>query len=821
MPPPAAVGGPSGSDEPIALPVNYLSSASHPHDTRPGSLVHFFLAAVDRADGSAEVRYLAVLDDFCAVTDNPGANSHADRGLGATMDAAVSSTLQRVLDVGAVSDLMFSPSEHHFLTTNRSKPDAAAIFDGMPAASIVPILPMLLCVPNSPIVYLVTVPGHEAVQHVATMAAITRENDEASASVDWASGLGSSVRSSSQGSARGGGGKSHAEATQFTATLRCQQFAPTLLQRNVHAPSTQHLLFERFRLAREHRARAAAAAVAAIADATSTGAHLLPTGSSKLSAASPSQQNAGGAAPRVVVTSVVQRGRSHRATASIMRLAVIWWTLITQRSLEKGTSAKAPLPHQAVDEESDPAQLAFARRAVLEAAFTFRRQQLLTVDTSAGAAAIQEIHSQALLTAVGSTLREKLFRAVGAVTDLVGAAMSYQPNWTLVAHPSFGRAMRVTHFGLREGITMLDGTRYGMLPLPVREARRKWERCVQVDPVLWRFKAFPPRLETVIAKLGQRLSVFPADLQLFPTINHAMATVLRSLPLVPGDKIVVFGPTAHSALLSHLMERSGVVVLTVTLFEPLGSDSDIVEQLQKVLRVEHPRVVLMQHLTLTGRALPLARMVAESTDMSAISIVDGTDALGNLKFNMAQLGSDFYLTRLDGFFFCPCGMSLLHAHPRRQRAIRTLTVSYFYGSGYQKEWTYTGLMDMTTWIAVTQALQFQKYLCAGYKEYLTFLANEAHKLLCTMWNVEPIVPLPIQGGIFGVRLPGTLGSSPADALHLQAILATRKVHVGIIPLLHRGKSSTLAARVVCHVYTDLVDIKQLALAVLQHAVTTV
>jgi selenocysteine lyase/cysteine desulfurase len=127
---------------------------------------------------------------------------------------------------------------------------------------------------------------------------------------------------------------------------------------------------------------------------------------------------------------------------------------------------------------------------------------------------------------------------------------------------------------------------------------------------------------------------------------------------------------------------------------------------------------------------------------------------------------------------------------------------------------------MTAWVAVAQALQFQKYLCSGYRDYIEHVANEGHRVLCGAWRVEPIVPLPIHGGIFAVRLPGTMGTGHADALHLQAVLAREGVHVGVVPLPVRSGPNVLAARVTVAVYTDLSDIKRLALTVLQHAITT-
>jgi isopenicillin-N epimerase len=365
---------------------------------------------------------------------------------------------------------------------------------------------------------------------------------------------------------------------------------------------------------------------------------------------------------------------------------------------------------------------------------------------------------------------------------------------------------------------MLDGNRAGVTPVEVQRARAGWEERAQRDPVLWRFKAFPPRLVAAVSKLAKRLEVHPSDVQLMPSLRHAVATVLRSIPWVPGDGLLVFGHAAMGAMASHLTRRHGVRVHSVTLREPVLPGA-VAAAFDDCLALVAPRVCVLPHVYATGAPLPLADLVALCQSRGVVLVVDGSDAVGNLpNLHMAQAGADFYVSRLDGYMFCTEGTAALYTNPRRQAAVATLTVSYYYGKGYADEWTYTGLTDQASWLAVTQGLQFRKYICAGYEDYIHALAKEAHCYLCAVWRVQPLSADHPATGIFAVPLPTAIGTQEADAQHCRAVLAAGGVHVGIVPLVFADGGRRLAVRVACQVYNDMADMKQLACAVLEHAV---
>jgi hypothetical protein len=174
---------------------------------------------------------------------------------------------------------------------------------------------------------------------------------------------------------------------------------------------------------------------------------------------------------------------------------------------------------------------------------------------------------------------------------------------------------------------------------------------------------------------------------------------------------------------------------------------------------------------------------------------------------------------------CPRGTTCIVQRPRTQRWLTTLTVSYFYGKGFSDEWRYTGLTDQARMLSCYHALQFAKYVCGHGAQYCTRLAQRAHDYLVATWAVRSLyaerghLADGPRGATVAVPVPTLSGDrSEADAAYLQTLVARRGVLVDVLCVRLRGGVRSLVVRFTCHVYHELLDVQQLALAVLEATV---
>ncbi len=537
------------------------------------------------------------------------------------------------------------------------------------------------------------------------------------------------------------------------------------------------------------------------------------------------------AASRKLEADIVRLSRGLATAASQLSVWKCWMVLLRMSPLP----ATLQLPLDA-DKLLPATQSRFDHFKALE-----ERRRLITVrDKTAAATLREDLRTSSALVAAQRWIGERVGNTLGTVGNLVGAKMFYEPTWECEEHPRFGREMRETQFVLASGITHLDNSAFPLEPKSVRVARQQWRRCIQIDPVLFRFKSQHVRLLQCVVKLSKKLLCSTGDLSILPTYAQALFTVLRSLTWAPQDTLLVINPVENGQLLSQLSllhTELGVEVI-VGRIDPFATHEETVIEFVGMLRKHRPLIAFFPHVDACSRVLPVTEMVAACHENSCVSFVDGSDAVGNVTTNVNAIGSDIYIASIDNYLMAYPGTTALVVKPTLHKIIDTLTVSYFYGEGYSAEWTYTGLSDVSTVLSSFHALQFLKYICFGMREYCRNLAAEARDYLSRAWGVPPLV-FPDQDvhAVAVAKIPFTDGCTSSDALHVARSLVDWKVNVGVVCIRSRllarvehdepvaaphgsegaagHEASFLAVRLTCHVYNDMADVKRLAAAVLR------
>ena len=102
----------------------------------------------------------------------------------------------------------------------------------------------------------------------------------------------------------------------------------------------------------------------------------------------------------------------------------------------------------------------------------------------------------------------------------------------------------------------------------------------------------------------------------------------------------------------------------------------------------------------------------------ALVLVDGAHAIGQIKVDIPALGDnvDFYLSNAHKWLYAPKGSAFLYSAPRNIDQVRpqpTVISSendIFAGTDYQSRFVYTGTKDFTSYISISDAIDFGKIL---------------------------------------------------------------------------------------------------------------
>lgn len=377
---------------------------------------------------------------------------------------------------------------------------------------------------------------------------------------------------------------------------------------------------------------------------------------------------------------------------------------------------------------------------------------------------------------------------------------------------AFGAALRpLWRFG--EGVTYLNNGSFGAAPSVVLEAQVAWRDRIQAAPSPFFQYEYPALIREAADRVARWLGGRGEDLVFVDNATTGVNAVLRSLPLVPGDEILITSSTygAVKNAVRFLAAAQGARVVEAALsFPPEGSEQ-VVEVLARAVTPRTRLAVLDHIVSENALVLPVAAMARRLRARGVPVLVDGAHAPGQVPVDLTGLDVDWYVGNLYKWAFAPLGCAVLWARPERQVDLHPPVLSWGLGQGFTAEFDWAGTHDPSPWLSAPDAIAFHDRLggpalCARNRA----LVLEAGRLLADAWGVEPALPpAEMIGSMLMVRLPGSPAATPEARDALRAAL-WREHHIEVPPMI---LGERLWGRISAQAYNELDDYRRLAAAV--------
>jgi len=329
------------------------------------------------------------------------------------------------------------------------------------------------------------------------------------------------------------------------------------------------------------------------------------------------------------------------------------------------------------------------------------------------------------------------------------------------------------------------------------------------QPAPWRAQS---RLREALEHVAPFVGARADDLAFVTNVTTGVSAVLRSVPLAPGDEVVItdlaYGGVALAAK-AATQDRGATLRIAQTPF-PLCAAQQVVDAIAAALTAR-TRLVVVDHVTAqTALVLPVAAIVAACHERGIPVVVDGAHAPGSIAVDIATLGADWYAANLHKWAHAPRPCGILWARPDRQAPLHHPVASWGYGGGFHQEFDHVATIDPTSYLAAPEGIallrewRFERVLA-----YIHQLAWDAGQILTTCWGTTLDAPRAMIGAMVTVPLPEAAGSTPADATKLRLqLLVEDRIEVPVHAW--RGR---LWTRVSAQVYNERSDVERLAEAV--------
>ncbi|PQZ88013.1 MULTISPECIES: aminotransferase class V-fold PLP-dependent enzyme [Pseudomonas] len=175
--------------------------------------------------------------------------------------------------------------------------------------------------------------------------------------------------------------------------------------------------------------------------------------------------------------------------------------------------------------------------------------------------------------------------------------------------------------------------------------------------------------EAIRRQLAELIGAEPEAVAFTRNATEALQSLIRNYNrLQPGDQVLISDleyDTVKGAM-RWLEGVRGVEVVELSHVHPASFDSLV--QTYRDAFTRHPRVKLMAltHVThRTGLVMPVAAIASAAREYGIDVILDGAHALGQIEFNLAELGIQFAGFNLHKWIGAPLTLGFLYIAPER------------------------------------------------------------------------------------------------------------------------------------------------------------
>jgi isopenicillin-N epimerase len=383
----------------------------------------------------------------------------------------------------------------------------------------------------------------------------------------------------------------------------------------------------------------------------------------------------------------------------------------------------------------------------------------------------------------------------------------------------------LAHWPLDPGVLYLNHGTVGVAPRRARAAQQAIRDEMERRPSQFLLREVsslvgiprtertePTRMRRAADAVARFIGARGDDLVFVDNATTGVNAILQSLPLQPGDEILVtdhnYGAVARTAAFVARDRRGSV--RTVEVPYPAFSRSRLIDALAAAIG-PRTRVAVVDHIVSESALIfPVAEIAGICRARGVALVVDGAHAPGVLPLDVPAIGADWYVANLHKWAHAPRSCGFLWAHPSRQAGLHPTVISWGFDLGFTAEFDWVGTRDPSAWLAAPAGLAFLEELgFDAVRRYNHDLVVRAARLLADRWGTRFEIDDADIGFMATVPLPERLGSTADAAARLRdRLLFDHRIEVQV----HAGHGR-LWTRISAQVYNELSDYERLGDAI--------
>ena len=281
--------------------------------------------------------------------------------------------------------------------------------------------------------------------------------------------------------------------------------------------------------------------------------------------------------------------------------------------------------------------------------------------------------------------------------------------------PAYWNKIRDQFLLARDKVFFNNGT-IGAMPKVVFERTVEHLRKMATDVADWDYKpgdewiaGYGP-FTAIRAKAAALLNCEASEIALTENVTAAMNYLAAGLTIEPGSEILITDqehPGGQCPWL-NVASRYHASVQMIRVPKPVNTPAEAMEAFYNAL-TPRTRILAISHMiTGAGSVLPVKQICAEARSRGIITILDGAQAFGQIKVDLADIGCDAYVGCFHKWMLAPAGTGFLFVRKDRARDVWTTLASsqwnHHTDEGYRLTQRGTGSLSLL--VGLDAALDF-------------------------------------------------------------------------------------------------------------------
>lgn len=273
----------------------------------------------------------------------------------------------------------------------------------------------------------------------------------------------------------------------------------------------------------------------------------------------------------------------------------------------------------------------------------------------------------------------------------------------------------------------------------------------------------------VAARLAELAGCSKEELIITRNTTESLDMIIGGLDWKAGDEAVM-ADQDYGAMLDHfamVSKRYGIVNKRVSVPNHPKSDEEIVNLYASAITEKTKLLMVCHMVNITGQILPIRKICDMAHSKGVLVLVDGAHAFAHIRYNIPDLGCDFYGTSLHKWLSVPLGAGFLYVKKEHIANVWPLIGDGNPNMGDIYRLNHIGTHPVHTDIAINNAIDYYLAIGAERKEArLRYLQNYWTGKVRSVPKIEVNTPVdPSRScGIANVGIRGMKPSDLADTL---------------------------------------------------------